>query len=746
VNGAREREDLQTLGLTLAGIPLVWLALGWRPALTVSGHDGLSNLLVAFAELSAAGGDWDRLLYVPALLGGVKLRDTVGPWPVAALLAWLGLSPGAMLNVATFLTQSLIAFLGVRAGSDLARVWRGQDLRPGWPMRAAGVAACAFAPVLGWRIGYGHLTLLAGTLPHLAALALIAAAGAGTVGLVLVALAAAAVATGVLFTGHQMVLYGLVFGGPILLGLWASNGRRGRDLGLAAAVVVGAFLIALPDFYGVLRHALGTDSLRSLRGMDLTYGYLTAHPRDWLGSLLWTRDAIAPWRHVEHHHEVNNPFGPLLLLALALVPWRRARPLALGALASVLMALTFSMDVKPVSDLLLLFPPLGSFRVPTRAMTPALLLLPPLALAGALVHEARGRALATGAAAGLVLALLPSLAREVAAWALAAACLLRVARPARAALFVALAIGGLGAFRERLLPYVDAGALLAKARAIGRTAIHGEPALASPLARVRPAFEWPELICNTGFASGLRTLDGYYFPQRRFVELVRALRWQPYSPHAMLLRFPPDHVSSALLFQLYDVGWVVDEEGAVRRQGDTAGPAWFSGGIARTWRYQDLREELRRPADGLSSEAHRRLWLMADDLHVWRAHLPETLDPACAQATVIAVEAPPQEAAVATARVRTDADCPLTFATNYADNLRATAVVGEKRVPASVFPAYGALAGIWVPAGASEVHVQAVPTRLPLAPLWRLLGVGVLVVAAVTSARSSHPPASPAAG
>ena len=101
---------------------------------------------------------------------------------------------------------------------------------------------------------------------------------------------------------------------------------------------------------------------------------------------------------------------------------------------------------------------------------------------------------------------------------------------------------------------------------------------------------------------------------------------------------------------------------------------------------------------------------------------------------------------MASARVRTEADCPLTFATNYADNLRATAVVGKEHVPASVFPAYGALAGVWVPAGASEVHVQAVPARMPVAPLWRLLGVAVLVGAAVTAARSSRPTTPPAAG
>ena len=731
---AREREDAKTLGTAILLVPLTWLLLGWTWPQTVSGHDGLANVLVVLRDLADAGGDWSRLLYRPELLGGMKVRDAVGPLPAAALLTALGFSANAILNLTTFLVQVLIAFLGVRTATDLATAWRPSAPPPGWVLRAAGVCACAFAPVLGWRLGYGHLTLVTGTLPYLAALALIAATGTGTVGLVLVALAAAAVVNGLLFTGHQMVLYGAVFGGPILIGLWASTGRRRRDLGLAAAVLGGAFLLALPDFWGVLRHALGTDSLRTLRGMDLTYSHLTAHPMDWLGSLLWTRQAIMPGRQADYHHEVNNPAGPLLLLAVAVVPWRKARPLALGLLTSLLLALVFSMDVKPLSDALLLFPPLGSFRVPTRAILPALSVLPVLGLAGVLAGEERPRHLAWAIAAGAVLVALPSLLREPVAWAIAAAGLVRAVGKPRAAAFVALAVGGLGAFEERLLPFVPGDALLARARRVGDVARTQEPALASPLSRVRATFEWPEFLANTPVAAGLSSLDGYYFPQRRFVELVSVLRYQPYRPSSLLLRFPPTHPSSALLGQLYNVGWTVDEEGAVATQGPTAGPAWFSAGIARTWRYQDLREELRRPTDGLHAMAHRTLWLMADDLQVWRAHLPKALDPRCAEAAVLGVEARRGDNG-ARARVRTAAECPLTFAMNYAESLRGTAVLGDGRhVAAPVFPAYGALAGAWVPAGATEVRVEAVATVLPLAALWRAAGLAILLAAGATAA------------
>jgi len=85
----------------------------------------------------------------------------------------------------------------------------------------------------------------------------------------------------------------------------------------------------------------------------------------------------------------------------------------------------------------------------------------------------------------------------------------------------------------------------------------------------------------------------------------------------------------------------------------------------------------------------------------------------------------------ARALVRAPADCPLTFAMNYAENLRATAVLPEGILPARAFPAYGALAGVWVPRGATEIRLEAAPTLLPFAMLWRVLGLALLVGAAV---------------
>lgn len=746
----RERDDIVTLATCLAVVPLTWLVLGWRWPLSVSGHDGLANVLVLLRTLVEAGGDWTALTYRPELLGGMKMRDAVGPFPVFAWLARLGFSPTAILDLTSFLLQSVIAFLGVHAAASLATSWAGPDTRPGFWLRLAGVWACGFAPVLGWKIGAGHQTLITGMLPFLAGFALLASAVAGTATATLVLVAAAAVAGGVLFTGHQMVVYGAIFGAPILAGLWWARGRQAGDLLLPAATGLGAILLVVPELAGVFSHAFGTDSLRALHGMRITYSYLTGQPLDWLGSLLWTKEVVRPSVPQILHHEINSPMGPLLLL-LALVPWSRARALAIGLGVSAAAALLFSMNAHPFSDaLLFLLPPLGSFRVPTRAILPALFLLPVLAMAAAMTavrdreHEKPLWALFAAA----VLFLLPPLPRELAGWAVAAVVTLSRPRLRRvpsvpvAAAFLILAGGGLAAFRERVVSFdrfPDGDALLARARSVGDGARGAQPALRSPLVRVSPSFEWPELLSNTAVAGGLSALDGYYFPQRRLVELMCATRGQPFLPNSLLLRFPPERPSSRALFQLYGVAWRLHEPGEVQPLLETAGPAWFAGRWIHADSFHALGHELVGLRDTLAFQARRAAWLIDADPMVARASLPEVVSTRCNDARVEEV-ATPGGPVVATARVFAPADCPLTFAMNYAETLRATARMDDGRTQAApVFPAYGALAGVWVPRGAADVTVTAPLVSAPMPASWRVLGAALLVWQSLYSPRRRRP-------
>lgn len=715
----READDLLLAGAAALLVPLVWrVALGWSRSASVSGYDAMATIIPVLAELQAAGGDWSALVYRPDLLGGMKVRDAIGPFPLFAWFARLGWGAAAVYNASAFVVQALIAFFGVRAAGDLASAWAERTLT--WTERTIGLVLCAFAPALGWRLGYGHLTLVVGLLPFAAGLALVAAASRRTLTVTLSLLGVLGLTLGVLFTGHQLVVYGLVFGAPILLGVWWTLGRRWSGLLWPVGLCAIAFLLALPSLLPVLAHAASTDSPRLLGRTQITYSYLVERPVDLAASLLWTRAAIPGGQPELHHHETNVPLGPLLAL-LALVPWRRARGLAAGLAVSLLAAVLFSTDARPFSTALLAaLPPLGSFRVPTRSLLPFALALPAVALAASATRAGRWPRLdaAIACAGAVVLFVLPGVPREVAGWAIAAALVVPrldravLARVPTVGVLCALAAGGLGAFRERLLPMPEPERLLADARRVGDALKTARPEVVQPLARVSLGWEDGALGPNTAFASGLSALDGYYFPSRRYIEMFSALHGYEYQPNALLLRYPASERWTHSIFALYNVGWFLQapENGrlTVRKLGPTAGPAWFAGGFETVPTFAALGKELLAADTATADRVRARLYLVEADpktapVRGWN------VDPACAGARVLGVGATSEGTGVRV-RVETPAECPLALAMNYVETLRAEATGADGRAAsAAVFPACGSLAAVRVPAGARDVLVE-VPT------------------------------------
>jgi len=74
------------------------------------------------------------------------------------------------------------------------------------------------------------------------------------------------------------------------------------------------------------------------------------------------------------------------------------------------------------------------------------------------------------------------------------------------------------------------------------------------------------------------------------------------------------------------------------------------------------------------------------------------------------------------------------------ETLQATARRADGAIQrAVVFPSYGALAGVWVPRGASEVQVTARSPRPPRPALWRALGAALLLWQTMYSPRRRRP-------
>jgi hypothetical protein len=295
-----------------------------------------------------------------------------------------------------------------------------------------------------------------------------------------------------------------------------------------------------------------------------------------------------------------------------------------------------------------------------------------------------------------------------------------------AVVLVVLGLCSVGAFKERLpLPRPDPPALFATAERIGAGVRAALPTLESSLTRVRLDVEVPGFHANTAFAARLSSLDGYAIPTRRFSELVYALRGHRFDPTGNIFQLPADDPAFDVLHQLYNVTDRVTlasspDHPIVTPLGPTAGPAWFSASVTRVEDLAALVRELRRPGATLYTRVREVSWHVATDLPATPEIAPDTR---CRDAAVTKVEAPRHGGAIV-AHVETSARCPLTLATNFTEDLRATAVLADgRRMAVPVSPAYGALAFVMVPAGATAIHLGAEPVQLPYAIGWVALGL-----------------------
>lgn len=719
---AAEGRDLALLAACALAVPLVWLTFGWRPGFAAASHDGLLIFVPHLKALLEAGGEWRQAVYRTDWIGGVKVQEVAGDLPALALFYRLGLSLNATLNAVLFLTQALYAFLGLRAARDLARVW---GANPGSISgHAPGLfLLLAFAPVLGWLLGHGHHGMVSGNFSLIATWALLAAAAGGTLTVTLAAAAAAGIAHGLPWAGVHTFLCGVIFGAPLLFAAaWGAARVRPRGAVLALAAAAAAVLFCLPRFGGMLAHAVSSDAARGLGGPQVVWSYVVSTPRDWLTSIPWSREWPAAFgRPLKFHHETNIPWGPLLLLLIA-VP-RRGRSAAwawgLGAAAAVF----FSMNFRPVSGpILALVPALGDFRVPQHAALPLAMALPILAGAVILNREAGEKPAAGRRPAALAVALGaacfwgPPWLREPLGWLIA----LALARPSLArrtsaspgALSAALGLAGLGAFRERLPAFRDLPAAVASAAGEGASILSLRPDLASPLARVRVEPPIPDFGNNTAFMMGLSSLDGYFFAPRRFLALAAALAGKPYIPVVNNFNFALDSAALAPLSRLYNVRALVarGEGGTLIHDIPGGAAAWFGLGPRGARSFDDL-------AAGIKSldpaRLRREIWVLGSDPAVVRAGLPGAFPEGCARAEIKSLAAWSNGAALA--EVASPARCPLVFAMNYVENLVARGgASGEEALV--TFPAYGSLLGVVAPAGSSRIKISAEPSPPPWAP------------------------------
>ncbi len=737
LRASRSASDVSCLIETTLVVAVTWLVLGATVGTPITQGDG-TWLVAPYTQSGlAAGVDWTQHLYRFGVVGGSEMHPFAGTTPLLQLCSALGLSTTTTLNVTTMFLQVCVGVLGLRLALAISGADDGRGARVlSAPERIVAVWLLAFAPVIGWRLAIGHENLIAGLIPLLAALSLLWCARVGTLSVVLVLFGAFAITVGVSGLGAQSLVYGLVFGAPFAIATIATSPRGTRwtrSHGAVLAAVVGAVLVMLPRLASMIEHALGPDATRGLDA-SVTYSYGEASARDWLASIPWTVAGQNPIAL----HERNYALGPLICFVVALWPRGLSRKLGWVALAVVALAILFASNIAPISTTLLdALPPLRAFRVPARSVLPILVLVPSLALAAwwscrpvtPLTKEAvRLHWVAIVLALVVIVSLrgrVPAI-RELLAW-ITCALLVYAARwwpewftrrsvPAALALVAAL---GVLAFEERIPRGVPIDPIENGPRQL-RDAVQAEAGLRSAPDRIEIIDAPPPYEMSAAFAAGLPSLDGMWYPPRRFLELLSAIQGKPLPATVAVFKLGRTR-PFRILQQLYNVRFAIvglgTEASAVQSLPPTPGPAWFPSRIETIERPDQMIAALRDAPD-LRARLLATAW-------VARAAGPVSVPPGCAQARVLEVTTD-GVGQTATLRTESPVPCVLVVATNYTQLLHATSSADGSAIDLPVFPIDIALTGISVPQGSTTITLApelVIPGWSRIAQLLGLLAI-----------------------
>ena len=716
---SRTGEDARLLGETIGVVVLTWVLLGWIFDRPFAQSDGTVQWLPYLRSQLAAGADWTDHLYRFGVVGGSAMHDSAGTLPLVQVCAALGLGATATANVLTIFLQVTIAFFSLQLVRGLVEVWASEPAPLAFPHRVAVIWACAFAPWLGWRLAYGHENLVLGLLPLIACAGLVARARTAMPSPLALVFATFASWNALSGLGAQLITYGLVFGTPLLLvlALEPSSAPRWsrRQLAILCALAAGALLV-LPRFAGMLAHVTSDDFPRT---GGLTYSFGIEGARDWLGSLPWTTAAARSSPIAMH--ESNLPIGPLALFLIAW-PARRRLLWTLGGVTLVILA--FASDLPPISAILGALPPVAAFRVPSRALLVVLILVVPIALAALIARLPRDSAKHAGAV-GLVLGVAvvaigrfsPSLVREMIALAAVAVVVVCARwRPALAsridagAWLAVIASLGVGAFDERFPRHLPVDRIEDGPAALREQLVAELPELASPLVRMVILDPPRPYEMSTAFAAGLGSIDGAWYPTRRFLALLSALGGKPVDSTTGIFQLGRTRAFPALQ-QLYNVRHALiarDGRADLVSLAATPGAAWFPTKVVTIYDAAQLARDL-----AAGARVHDVAWVLRSDA---------VSPPACTGAKVVGVTVD-ERGQDATIDVDSPGPCTLVVAANVVHTLHARA--GETELP--VFPIDIALVGIEVPGGRASIQLGP----RPVLPAWSRIGfiAGLLVLA-----------------
>ncbi len=263
--------------------------------------------------------------------------------------------------------------------------------------------------------------------------------------------------------------------------------------------------------------------------------------------------------------------------------------------------------------------------------------------------------------------------------------------------FLSLGLPSLTGFKERLLPPAVSFQTIDQLDTMRKQLLQAYPALYLPFIRNEVDLAWIGGGVNTAYWMGLSSLDGYWPPTRRFLELLEALEGKKLPKTTMYFKMSQYPTAYPYLSRLYNLKYQIHLTGNQLqvRPLDTHGEsAWFGAEMIRASSYEEIAQWIKANEKDLN----RKIALMSSDAFDTKKNIEE-----CVHSKVVSIQGTyrTQRAVVET---QSSADCPLVVAANFSEVL---IVRNESKQILKTFPAYGALLGIWVPAGTKKIFIDA---------------------------------------
>ncbi len=745
---SQERFDLFVLFLSTIVILAVWfLFLGFVPSTLISGNDG-PFVTTELQSMIDSGIFLKNFQYSYVRGGGHPLSGITGANGIYQFLSFFNFGPTAICNIIVFFIQIIYSFFCIKLISCQSTANHGQHLfniKTRF-LLVPTILLTAFAPILGWRLGYGHLILVLGAMTLIFSLSTISA----TINKKITITHALLLFTAFLSViqtpfAAQTIVYAVCLGSFIIVGYILNY----TDLGLRKhniikqiidsilpllIILLCAILASFTALGDIVSFFLGSNTTRNVREEATIYSYTTATIADFISSIFLSNQIIPSSRDQFLWHESNYPIGPIIIFLV--MYFQKNFRLLVGFLISVALISILSMNITPLSDLLLsTVPILKSFRVPSRAWLIISVLITPLALTfifsqlsdtstspNKLIKSISKTNLAIITIIPIVFFFVPDIIAEIVAWFSVIMVTVMFTKQRfflkqstiKAVLLFSLfslSIVSIRAFNSRLISIKNFPTIIENAKGLANQLKSNNQEMNNPLVRTSFGFAFPAISVNQNVYMGISSLDGYFLFPGKFSAFVKEV-WQMNKTDIVhFLKINEQSKNFKIFQQLYNIKFslvpATNNNVEIRPLLPTNGAAWFSNKLIPQNSLKELVNILISKQDSLKDYLREQLLFINSDLPN-----PLTVNAISCEQSEVKNVTHIKDGNQLLLSVKSVGDCPLTIATNYADNFvieASSGSAGQSRF-LTPFAGHGVLLSFIVPDNTTDIVISNKPS------------------------------------